>query len=53
MSINSCTNAWACILNDRTPDCHGCMDDLTTERSFNSQTSLVIDETRYCRRPLD
>ena len=34
------------IIHDRTPDCHPghvCMVDLTTERSFDSQVTWVID----------
>ena len=36
------------IICDRMPDCHqfpgiGCMDDLTTECSFDSQAAWVID----------
>ena len=29
-------------IHDRMPDCHGCMDNITKERSF-SQATLVID----------
>ena len=38
-------NPWVGILTDRTLNFleHGCMDDLTTERSFDSQATLVID----------
>ena len=33
------------IIHDRTPEFpgHGCMDDLITERSFDSQAMWVID----------
>ena len=37
------------IVHDRTPDCHpdgwviGCMDDLTTGGSFDSQPTWVVD----------
>ena len=49
-TFNSCTKCVGSldIKHDRTPDCHtvsshGCMDDLTSERSFNSQATGVID----------
>ena len=34
-------NAWACTI--ATPFGHGYMDDLTTERSFDSKATWVID----------
>ena len=49
-TFNSCTKYAGSqgIVHDRIPDCHhfpgyGCMDDLTTERSFDSQASCVIN----------
>ena len=49
-TFNSCTKCMGSpgIINDRTSDCHqspghGCIDDLTTERSFDSQATWVID----------
>ena len=48
--FNSCTKCVGSlgIINDLTPDCHpifghGCMDDVTTERSFDSLATCVID----------
>ena len=50
-TFNSCTKYVGSpdMVHDRTPDCHpvfghGCIDDLTTERSFDSQATWVIDE---------
>ena len=41
--FNSCTKyATACPIASLFPG-HGCMDDLTTKRSFDSQTTWVID----------
>ena len=48
-TFNSCTKCSGSpgILHDRTPDCHtfsryGCIDDIITERSFDSQTTWTI-----------
>ena len=49
-TFNSCTKCLGSpgIINDLKPDCHpvcghGCMDDVTTERSFDSLATCVID----------
>ena len=50
-TFNSCTKCMSSrgISHDRMPDCHhiswvyGCMDDLTTESSLDSQATGVID----------
>ena len=50
-TFNSCTKCVGSpgMIHDRTPDCyhelpkHGCMDDLTIERSFVMEATWVID----------